>query len=114
MRSTGHRLWTDHKALMLAFGLALCVTVFFGVRLALFSLYWADPAHHRQALQDWMTPRYVAYSYHLPPEDVMRALSGGAEVARRPTLGDLSEITGQSLEEMQAVIASMAAEQARP
>ncbi|MGO4914973.1 hypothetical protein [Pseudogemmobacter sp. W21_MBD1_M6] len=114
MRSTLIRLWSDHKILTLAFGTALCVTVFFGVRLALFSLYWADPDHHRQALEDWMTPRYVAHSYHLPPEDVMRALSGGAEVARRPTLADLSEITGQSLDDMQAVIAAMTAEKARP
>ena len=114
MRRTLSRLWADHKALTLAFGGALCVTVFFGVRLVLFSFYWADPAHHSQALEDWMTPRYVAYSYHLPPEEVLRALSGGAEVARHPTLADLSEITGQSLKEMQAVIEAMAAEKAQP
>jgi hypothetical protein len=107
-------LWADHKALTLAFGTALFVTVFFAVRLVLFSVYWADPSHHSQTLEDWMTPRYVAYSYRLPPEDVLRALSGGAEVARRPTLADLSEITGQSLEDMQTVIEELAAEMARP
>lgn len=38
------------------------------------ALYWADPAHHRQIPEPWMTPGYIARSWHLPPETVDAAI----------------------------------------
>ncbi len=39
-------LWRQHRALLIAFGLALLLTVFFGFRLAVHAVYWSK---HREA-----------------------------------------------------------------
>lgn len=68
------RLWRDHRLLLLAFLAALAVTLFFGVRTIGFLIYWNDPRHQDQPLAGWMTPRYVAHSWDVPPEVIGTAL----------------------------------------
>lgn len=67
-------LWANHRALLLVFFGVVAVLAFFGVRTVGAALYWHDPAHRNQAIEGWMTPRYVSLSYHLPPEILGPAL----------------------------------------
>ncbi|MEQ6885244.1 hypothetical protein [Salicola sp. Rm-C-2C1-2] len=89
-------LWHKHRFLCIAFIAALVVTAFFALRLVVFSLYWADPAHQDQPLEEWMTPRYVALSYDLPVGVVREVLEIEAVDAEPRTLEDIvatSELT---------------------
>lgn len=67
-------LWRRHRLLLLAASLSLALLLFFAVRLVVATLYWTDPAHRDQAIAGWMTPRYIAHSWHVPPEVVGEAL----------------------------------------
>jgi hypothetical protein len=80
------------------------------VRLTVFWIYWADPDHHNQAIAGWMTPRYVANSWHVPPEAVGNALGLNVEKPRRITLDQLARERGVPLsdlvDKLQAAIAA--------
>ena len=69
------RLWRDHRLLTAAFLLAVALTTFFAVRLVASWIYWNDPAHRDAEIAPWMTPRYVAHSWRLPPEIVAETLT---------------------------------------
>lgn len=60
-------LWRQRPYLVTAFLLACAVTLFFGARFVSKALYWADPAHHNQAVQGWMTVGYIGKSWQLDP-----------------------------------------------
>ena len=89
------RIWRRHPVLGTLFPLALAVTLFFAVQSALNALYWADPAHRDQDIAGWMTPRYVAYSWHVPPE-VMDAAIGDRPLLKggKPTLLRIARAQG--------------------
>lgn len=93
MTRLGH-LWQHHKGLVLAFGLAAAVTLFFALRFLAFYIYWQDPAHHQQPLEPWMTPRYVAWSYDLPLDEVTTMLGISETPSFRPTLSRLAREQG--------------------
>lgn len=105
-------LWRDHKLLLAGFLLALAVTVFFAVRAVGFWIYWADPAHRNLGIEPWMTPRYVAHSWHVPPRVVDAALGltpGGGRI----TLAEIAEREGVGLEVIAArVVAAIEADRA--
>lgn len=96
------------KLLVGAFVLAVLVTGFFAVRLVFFSIYWADPSHSDQHIEGWMTARYVALSWDLPPEVVAEALhmTSGLGEGRRLTLEQIAARDGISLSEIEASIYS--------
>lgn len=95
MTQTLKLLWRDNKVLLAGFVLALAVMLFFALRTAMFWIYWADPAHRNQTIEPWMTPRYIAHSWDVPPPVVGDALGlepGGpritmADVAAREGIG---------------------------
>ncbi|WGW05469.1 hypothetical protein [Tropicibacter oceani] len=97
-----------------AFALALALTLFFAIRLALHSLYWTDPAHRDQQIMEWMTPGYVAHSWSVPRALVGDTL-GFAKGAFEPgqTLEELAEQRGvpvaQLIEDLNAAIADFRA-----
>jgi len=74
------RLWAEQRGALIAFLVALSLAGFFGGRMISRALFWADPAHHQQVPEGWMTPRYVAKSWHVPVEVVDAIL--GIEDAR--------------------------------
>ncbi len=86
-------LWKDHKALMAGFLLALAVMLFFGVRSAMFWIYWSDPAHREEPVAAWMTPGYVAQSWDVPIPVIRDALGIPPET-RRKTIKALAEERG--------------------
>lgn len=103
-------LWQHHRVAFVLFCAASLVAAFFLVRLALFSLYWADPAHRNVTPQPWMTPGYLAYSWHVDPRVMGAALQ--IQPGARPTLQEIAEARGvpvaQLLEEVEALLATHA------
>lgn len=99
--NAARNLWRKHRFLFIAFITALVVTVFFAARLLVFTLYWADPAHHDQPLEGWMTPRYIAHSYELPTGVVRDLLELEGANGKRRTLEEIVKTSDLTLEEIQ-------------
>ncbi|MFN3845592.1 MAG: hypothetical protein ACK4RZ_07195 [Paracoccaceae bacterium] len=59
-----------HPFLMLAFALALGVTLFFAGRFVVQVVYWSNPAHQNQQVQGWMTVGYIGKSWRVPPREI--------------------------------------------
>lgn len=89
-----------HPLLALAFTLALGATIFFGARMVLKTLYWMDPAHQAQALEPWMTPRYIAHGWQVDARALARALGASPDPDERPTLETIAERRGVPLEQV--------------
>ena len=74
-------------------------------------VYFNDPAHQQQALEPWMTPRYVGLSWQLPPEVVAEIFDlgpPGIGVERRdgrpPTLGDIADTMSLTLPQLEQML----------
>lgn len=104
MLSGVKRLWHSHRLLLLAFGLAATLTLFFAVRMVVFGIYWADPKHQNQPLEGWMTLRYVAHSYDLQREDALAILGVSSPPGGRQSLQKLAREQGMTLQELQSRI----------
>lgn len=103
-------LWAHHRAILLAFGGVVAMIAFFGIKTLSAAIYWMDPAHQDQDLAPWMTPRYIAASYKLPPEVLGPALFLEKDAPpRRISLGNIAFENGQTMEEMQIRIDAAAA-----
>lgn len=93
------RLWREAPILTAAFAAALVLTLFFAGRLLLGTLYWTDPSHRDVPPAPWMTPRYVAHSWDLPPELVAETLALPRDGSgRRATLQQLARERGVPVE----------------
>ena len=103
-------LWRHHRIAFALFCAATLMAVFFLVRLALFSLYWADPAHRNVTPQPWMTPGYIAHSWHLDPKYMGEVL--GIAPGQRPTLQEIADTRGlpvaQIIQQVEAILAAHA------
>jgi hypothetical protein len=98
------KIWRENRLLVIAFAIALAMTLFFAVRLAIFSLYWSDPAHRRQQMQPWMTIGYVARSWQVPKDRLARELDVVPTPGKPPTLKDIAEKKGMTVEALEAQI----------
>lgn len=95
-------LWAHHRAALLAFLAMLCVAGYFGFQAIAAAIYWNDPSHQDQMLAPWMTPRYVAQSYGIPPDVLGQALFfEPGNPPRRRRLEDIAASNGVTLEELQ-------------
>lgn len=106
-------LWRQNRLLVLAFALAAALTLVFAVRMTLDVALWNDPMRRDQPIEGWMTPRYVAMSWDVPPEVMARALDLPApppRAGRRRALRDIAadrEMPLQALiDEVEAAIAA--------
>lgn len=108
------RGWRRHPVLWTLFSLAVALTIFFGVRAGVQAVYWANSAHRDQAIQGWMTPRYVARSWDVPREVLQRTLGGRIDIdAGPPTLDRIAAARGVSPDDLIAEIeAAIAAHRA--
>jgi hypothetical protein len=59
-----------HPVLTAAFALALALTLFFAGQFVARAAYWSDPAHREQAVEPWMTLRYIGRSWNLDPHQI--------------------------------------------
>lgn len=103
-------LWAHHRILLTAFLTVLFVIVFFGIKTFSAMIYWQDPAHQNQDIEPWMTPRYIARSYRLPPEILgpVLFLEDGMPI-RRISVGRIAADNDLTMKELQARIDEAAA-----
>lgn len=95
-------LWRQNRALLITFGVALVVTVFFGFRLAVHAVYWSE---HRDAdLAGWMTIGYVAQSYRVERDDLALAVGVEPGFGQRLTIAEIAERTDRSVGEIKAAL----------
>jgi hypothetical protein len=96
-------LWQHNRIALLAFLAVLCLSGFFGFKSVSQFIYWSDPQHQNQPLAGWMTPRYVAQSYQVPPMVVQEAFDlDPAAPPRRISLDSLAKESGQTIETLQS------------
>lgn len=98
-------LWANNRLALLAFGAVTCIAAFFAINAIAAAIYWNDPRHQDQDLAGWMTPRYVAQSYNIPPEVFAPALFfEPGDPPRRRRLEDIAADNGVTLEDLQTRI----------
>ena len=93
--------WRRHPILTTGFIIAVLFSVMFAIRSVVFVVYWSDPDHRNVALESWMTPRYIARSWDIPPEVVLSALGTDEMPGRRLSLEDIARNLGISEEELE-------------
>ncbi|MGR3291456.1 MAG: hypothetical protein ACU0C9_09720 [Paracoccaceae bacterium] len=92
--------WRRRPILTTGFVLAVVLTGIFAFRSVAMMVYWTDPDHRDQTIQGWMTPRFVAQSWHLPPDVMLEALQVDKMPGRRQALRDIAAAQGISLQEL--------------
>ncbi|MDU8926479.1 hypothetical protein RXV86_03685 [Alisedimentitalea sp. MJ-SS2] len=99
-------LWHKHRIVFVIFLAASAVTLFFVIRLAMFTIYWSDPAHRNLTPEPWMTPGYVAHSWGLPPHEIADFLD--IPPGDRPTLAEIARSrnvpVSQIIEELSGIL----------
>lgn len=80
--------------------MALALTVFFSFRSVAFFIYWSDPARHEQPVAGWMTPRYVAHSWKVPPQLIMQVIGQDAMPKKRSSLEEIAKEQGRNLDDL--------------
>jgi len=68
------RLWSSAPFAVLVLAASLIVAGVFAARSIAFWAYWNDPAHRAQAIEPWMTPKYISHSWRVPPDIVIDAM----------------------------------------
>ncbi|MEO9826330.1 MAG: hypothetical protein ABJF50_18155 [Paracoccaceae bacterium] len=95
-------LWAHHRLATVAFLALSCIACYFAINAIAAAVYWNDPRHQDQPLADWMTPRYVAQSYDIPPKVLGPALFiDPTEPPRRLRLEDIATANGVTLDILQ-------------
>lgn len=72
MTETLRTLWRTNRILVIAFAVALSLTVVFGIRTTVFYAYWST--HRNVPVAAWMPAGYVAKSHRVDVELVREAL----------------------------------------
>ena len=98
----GH-LWRGHRWLLIGFVAAVALTLFFGVRAIIFTAYWSG--HQDEAIAGWMTPRYIAHSWEVPPQVIGEALGLAPDgEGRRITIEDVARDRDLPVAEVAATV----------
>jgi hypothetical protein len=92
-------IWREHRLLLGALALALAVTLFFAVRIAVHAVYWSQ--HRDMPIEPWMTIGQVAQSYRIDRDDLARAVGIEAGRRERLTLAQIAARTGRPVEEVE-------------
>lgn len=73
----------------------------FAIKLGLTLLHWTAEPPQDPPLEGWMTPRFVARAWDVPPDVVARALEVPQDgTGRRITLDALAQSRGQTLPDL--------------
>jgi len=94
------RLWRRAPVLTLVIGGAALFVLIFALRLSFAVWHWSA-APTDPDLAGWMTPRFVAHSWDVPPEVILQTLPIAPDGSgRRVTLEELARGEGISLEQL--------------
>lgn len=86
------------RVLLSVLALALIGTLFFAVRLATSTALWRESSEPDAPIAGWMTPRYIARSWDVPPDVIAAALALEYDGSgRRITLAELAAERGIDL-----------------
>lgn len=114
MQSALRYFLTRHPALTGLFAVAMLALFFFAAKFLLHLGQFHDRPAPYQPLEAWMRPRFVAMSYELPPEALAEILGVAPPQMRRgraaPTMGEIAEERGVSLEALTEQLRAGAAE----
>jgi hypothetical protein len=102
MFNAARRLWQQHRLLVTALAAACLVTVFFGLRLVAFTIYWSQ--HRDDTIAGWMTLGYIAHSYDVGREELAAGLGVGPEMGHRLTVRDIAEQSGRPVSDIEAIL----------
>ncbi|WP_321338217.1 hypothetical protein [uncultured Cohaesibacter sp.] len=101
MRKALRYFWKEQPIALSIFVVAVVLLVFFGIRFVDRFIYFHDPAHRNQALEPWMTPRYVGMSYKLPRDVIFDVMDLENTEGRRVKVGKIADRMGISLAELE-------------
>lgn len=101
MRKALRYFWKEQPIALSIFAVAVVLLVFFGIRFVDRFIYFHDPAHRNQALEPWMTPRYVGMSYKLPRDVIFDVMDLNNTEGRRVKVGEIADRMGISLAELE-------------
>ncbi|GAA3873650.1 hypothetical protein [Celeribacter arenosi] len=68
------RFWRAAPIATVVLVLSIAMAGFFTVRSLAFWFYWHGAESRQQPIEPWMTPGYIAHSWHVPPEIVLEAV----------------------------------------
>ena len=85
------------------FAAAVLLMVFFAVRTVVFWAHWTDPEMRNLALEGWMTPGFVARSWHVDRGRLSEGL-GLDPRGGRQTLSEIAAARGIPLDELEREI----------
>jgi hypothetical protein len=91
-------LWATRRIPFLMFFGSLAIALWFAGSFVADLIYWNDPRHKNQALEPWMTPRYIQHSYGLRPKTVADVLGIDHPFPHRMRMSDIVASTGQTYE----------------
>lgn len=92
------RLWRDHPRLVLAFALALGLSVFFAGRIVVSAVYWSS--HRQETLAPWMTLGYVGRSWGVDPRALNKAAGLNLPEGNRLTLAEIAQARGVAVADL--------------
>lgn len=102
-------LWATRRLPFVVFFGSLAVALWFAGNFVAEVIYWNDPRHRNQALEPWMTPRYVQHSYALKPQVVAEILQIDHPFPHRMRMSDIIALNGMSYEALTEVLTEQAA-----
>lgn len=88
--------------------LSLAALIYFASGFLLNLVYFNDPRHQNQALEAWMTPRYVVMSYDLPPRIIDEIMKLEPHIDKRKPLSDVASELNITLDELTAQVKAAA------
>lgn len=91
-------LWRRHPRLILAFALALTLTLLFAGRITVSAIYWS--ANREQQVQPWMTVGYVGKSWGLDPREIDAAAGLPPPQGQPLTLAEIARQRGVPVSEV--------------
>ncbi len=100
-------IFRHHPLISLALALALALVLVFATGFVRHAIYWSDAAHQAQPIEGWMTPRYIANSWHVDGHALAQHLGitehTDEHTGKRPTLQDIADNRGLPVEEIIAI-----------
>ena len=103
--------WTRHRYASIGLLLAVLITVGFGTRMIIATVFWSDPDHWREPPAGWMTIGFISKSWRIPPEVLLDTLSPDRSIPLRTRLEDLAEQEGIPLPDLLDQVSLLLSEQ---
>ncbi|HSF65698.1 MAG TPA: hypothetical protein VLA78_15015 [Paracoccaceae bacterium] len=94
-----------HTLLLVAFGLAVVLTLGFALRAGIAA--WNLAQAQGQPVADWMTPRLVVRAYDVEPADLAAILNLEPGSAPRETLAQIAAAQGRPLAQLLAEVQAL-------